>query len=304
MPFRNILVAVDGSEYSQRAAEYAFWLAGELDAEISAQHVVDPRLVELFIAPEFGEELGFSVAADTEDRVFRAIKKIGTVVLELFAKEAKERGIAVESHLDIGHIVEEVVKRSRTHDLVVMGHKGKGAKQSPSNLMTGSVAERVVLNSYSPVLVAVNSLKEIDQLLVAYDGSEAAKGALLAAEQMAKETHKTLRALTVVAEGESAAEAQITVEQGEPYLREFHDKDVFRIEKGPHAQTLMDYAEKSRSLLIMGAYGFKRVDEMVLGTTASQVVRNSPTSVLVFKHEGKAGKGGKKAASAGTAKKS
>ncbi|MBZ0187782.1 MAG: universal stress protein, partial [Candidatus Obscuribacterales bacterium] len=94
MPFRNILVAVDGSEYSQNAADYAFWLATELSAELVAQHVVDPRLVDLFVAPEFGEELGFSVAADTEDKVFRAIKKIGNVILELFVKEAKGRGIS------------------------------------------------------------------------------------------------------------------------------------------------------------------------------------------------------------------
>lgn len=294
-------MAVDGSEYSQNAADYAFWLATELSAELVAQHVVDPRLVDLFVAPEFGEELGFSVAADTEDKVFRAIKKIGNVILELFVKEAKGRGISVESHLDIGHIVEEVVKRSRGLDLVVMGHKGKGAKQAPSNLMTGSVAERVVLSSYAPVLVAVSPLRDVEQLLVAYDGSEAARGALLAAEQLARETSKKLRALTVIAEGESEVQAKLTIEQGEPYLREYHNSDVFQIEKGPHAQTLMDYAKNNKSLLIMGAYGFKQVDEMVLGTTAAQVVRNSQTSVLVFKsasHVTKAQRA-KKAASTG-----
>ncbi len=283
MPFRNVLLALDGSEYSQRAAEYAFWLSSELDAELSAQHVVDPRLVDLFIAPEFGEELGFGQAVDTEEKVFKAIKRIGKVVLELIEKEAEKRGVSIDSHLDVGHVVEEIVKRADEHDLTVIGHRGKGHKMSPTNLMTGSVAERVVYSTRDPVLVAVSPLDQCEQFLVAYDGSEASRGALLAAEQLAKETHKSLKALTVVAEDEKVSEAELIVEQSEPYLREFHRKDVFSIEKGAHAKTLMDHAYESNSILVMGAYGFNRLEDLVLGNTATQVVRQTRTSVLIFR---------------------
>lgn len=283
MPFRNVLLALDGSEYSQRAAEYAFWLSTELDAQLTAQHVVDPRLVDLFIAPEFGEELGFGQAVDTEEKVFKAIKRIGKVVLELIEKEAEKRGIEIDSYLDVGHVVEEIIKRADKHDLTVIGHRGKGHKMSATNLMTGSVAERVVYSASDPVLVAVSPMDEVEQFLVAYDGSEASKGALLAAEQLAKETHRSLKALMVVAEGEKVTEAELIVEQSETVLREFHRKEVFSIEKGPHAKTLMDNAYSTNSILVMGAYGFSKIEDLVLGNTATQVVKQTRTSVLVFR---------------------
>ena len=68
MTFKNILVALDGSSSSQLAADYGFWLATNLGASLSAQHVVDPRLVDLFVEPEFGEELEIATGASTSYR--------------------------------------------------------------------------------------------------------------------------------------------------------------------------------------------------------------------------------------------
>ena len=283
MPFREILVALDGSQYSQNAAEHAFWLANELDASIVGQHVVDPRLVQLFISPQFAEELGFQEAVNTEEKVFRAIKKIGAVVLDLFKKEAEKRNLKVEVHLDVGHIVEELVKRSEHADLVVVGHRGEGNKQSPSNLVLGSVAERVVSLVDCPVLVATQPLAEVDQLLVAYDGSEASVGALLAAEQLAKEAHKPLKAITVAASPDKKSEAEYIVQQGEKFLRECQDHEIFDIRVGAHSQTIIDYATETNSLLVIGAYGHNRSEEMLLGSTAVNVIRRAVTSTLVYK---------------------
>ena len=284
MPFRKMLVALDGSEYSQRAADYAFWLSNELDADVTGQHVVDPRIIDLFIAPEFGEELGFSSQADTEEKVFRAVERIGKVILDLFVKEAKSKGLEVETFLDVGHIIDEVVKRADNHDLLVIGHRGKGHRETPSNLIIGSVAERIISLVKGPVFVAVNPPEQIEQFLVAYDGSEASIGALLAAERMAIETRKKLQALTVVSDKKHRSEAEYTIEQSEPYLKNYGEKDVFLLKEGPHTETLVDYAKKSKSILVMGAYGFNKQEEQILGSTATNVIRSAATSVLVYKH--------------------
>lgn len=285
MPFRKMLVALDGSEYSQIAADYAFWLSNDLDADVTGQHVVDPRIVDLFIAPEFGEELGFSSQADTEDKVFRAVERIGKVILDLFVKEAKAKGLQVKTHLDVGHIVNEVVKRSDKHDLLVIGHRGKGHKETPSNLIIGSVAERIISLSTGPVFIAVNPPNEIEQFLVAYDGSEASIGALLAAERMAVETRKKLQAVTVVSDPKHKGEAEYTIEQSEPYLKNYAEKDVFLLKEGPHTETLVEYAKESNSVLVMGAYGFNKQEEQILGSTATNVIRSTNSSVLVYKHK-------------------
>jgi|AGTN01.1.fsa_nt_gi Universal stress protein UspA and related nucleotide-binding proteins len=281
MPFRKILVAIDGSEYSQIAADYAFWFANELDASVTALHVADPRLVELFIAPEFGEELGFDEAADTEDKIFRAIKKIGTVILDLFKKEAESRGLTVETHLEVGSIVDEVIKRSKDFDLIIVGHRGRGHKRSASHLMTGSVAERIVSESHTPVLVAVEPQADVSQILVAYDGTDASRAVLLSAEKLAMETRKNLAAMPVVPHSKDPNQVVVAVEQVEKSLKEYHDQDIFVTEEGHHAKELIDYANRSDSMVVLSANGHNG-DES-LGGMATYIVRRTQTSVLVFK---------------------
>jgi len=282
MPFRKILVAIDGSEYSQIAADYAFWLSNELDATVTALHVADPRLVELFIAPEFGEELGLDEAADTEDKIFRAIRRIGTVILDLFKKEGESRGVDVETHMEVGYIVEEVIKRSGEFDLIIVGHRGRGHKRSASHLMTGSVAERIVSESKTPVLVAVEPLSEVSQILVAYDGTDSSRQALLAAEKLAMETRKNLAAMPVVARSKDPQNVTVAVEQVEKALQEFHDQDIFITEEGHHARELIDYANRSDSMVVLSG-NENNGEEQSLGSTATYIVRRTQTSVLVFK---------------------
>src|SRR6516162_7409163 len=176
MTFKNILVALDGSSNSQLAAEYGFWLASNLGASLAGQHVVDPRLVDLFIEPEFAEELGFGTSVETSEKVFSALRKIGKVVLDLFAREAASRGIKITTFLDEGYVADELVKYGDQFDLLIMGHRGKGRRTLPSRLMLGSIAERVAINADVPILIAVQPVTRVKQILVAYDGSEPARG--------------------------------------------------------------------------------------------------------------------------------
>ncbi|PWT98647.1 MAG: hypothetical protein C5B53_06475 [Candidatus Melainabacteria bacterium] len=283
MTFKNILVALDGSSSSQLAADYGFWLATNLGASLSAQHVVDPRLVDLFIEPEFGEELGFGISVDTSDKVFNALRKIGSVILNLYATEAASRGLKTTTFLAEGYVAEEIVKYGDKFDLIILGHRGKGKRSMPSRMMLGSMAERVALNAGVPVLIARQPVDKVKQILVAYDGSEPARGALLMAENLAKNTGARLKAVTIVTSDQNKAESKFLVEEGERFLREYSDKDVFAIEEGAVTNTLLGYAEDTNSLLVLGAYGFTNPDRNVLGSTTTAVIREAKSSVLVFR---------------------
>lgn len=287
MLFDKILVALDGSQNSRNAAEYAFWLSSNLDAEITGQHVIDPRLVDLFISPEFAEELGFSCSVDTSEKVFSALKKVGRVILDLFVREANERGMQVATCLDEGYIVECILSRLKEHDLLIMGHKSREDSEMPLNIVLGSVAERLAVNSKKSVLIASRPLKEIEQILVAYDGSEPSRGALLMAENLAKNTNCKLKAVTVVPPDSDLRSTKILVQDGEKYLREFWPENVFYHKEGLVAESLLDQAKTSNSLLVIGAYGYNNKEQNVLGSTTTEVLRKAVASTLVFKPIGK-----------------
>lgn len=283
MTFEKILVALDGSKFSQTAAEYAFWLASELDASLTAQHVVDPRLVELFVAPEFAEELGFSQSLETSEKVYSAIRKVGKTILNLFGTEALSRAIKTHCMLDEGNIVEEIVNRSKDFDLVVVGHRGRGERKLPAALVVGSIAERVAVSSQIPTLIAVQPVSAVKQIMVAFDGSEPARGALLMAENLAKNLAKPLKAVVVVDNKKQVAEGTAICEQGAELLREYWAEDVFCLKIGKTAKVLREYAQETNSLLVVGAYGFKTPEENVLGSTTTQLVRRAECSVLLYR---------------------
>ncbi|MBX3149728.1 universal stress protein [Candidatus Obscuribacterales bacterium] len=282
MSFENILVAIDGSKNSQIAAEYGFWIANKLDASVTGQHVVDPRLVDLFIEPEFAEELGMDVSVDTSERVCKALKKIGKVILDRFETEAKHRNFDVKVNLSEGYIVEEILRYSQQFDLLVVGHRGRGDRELPAHALLGSVAERIVLGSQLPVLIAVQPIDRIEEILVAFDGSEAAKGALLMAENFAKNVNLKLKAV-VVCDDDTESGARAIAEQGEKCLREYWSQDVFSIQKGDVHQILLERSESNNSLLVLGAYGFKSPAQNVLGRTTTSVIRQTQKSVLVYR---------------------
>ncbi len=283
MTFKKLLVTLDGSKSSQIAADYGFWLAANLNASLAGQHVVDPRLVDLFIEPAFAEELGFSQSCDTADKVFFALKKIGKVILQLFGEEASGRALRADTYLDQGYIVEEILKRAENYDLLIIGHHGRGQPPAATEAAIGSVAERVAVDSPVPVLIASQPLPAIKEILVAFDGSEPACGALLLAEDLARASGSRLRAITVVPDSSALSEAHMMVEQGQSYLRHVWSDPVFEIKEGSFVPTLLKAAQAAGSLLVLGAYGFSDPNRNVLGSTTSAIVRKSAASVLIFK---------------------
>lgn len=289
MTFKRILVSLDGSKNSQIAADYGFWLASGLNAELAAQHVIDPRLVDLFIEPEFAQELGFAQSVEASEKVFSALRKIGNTILDLFAKEAMSRSLKTTVFLDEGSVTEGILNYSKEFDLLVMGHRGREQRKLPAHLMLGSVAERVVACSKIPVLITVQPVREIAQVLVAYDGSEASRGALIMAEELCRQLERPLRAITVVASSSHEKEqVGLLIEQAHSYLREKHDKEVFvtKYGDGSVSEEIINFADYSSSLLVVGAYGYSDPERNTLGSTTTKLLHGSRTSMLVYKPPG------------------
>jgi len=282
MPFKKILVAVDGSACSQLAIDYALSLGTAMNSLVTGVHVIDPRLMDLFIAPEFAEALGFATSVSSSEAVFAALTKIGNVLLDLFKKQAKGK-VEAETLLSVGWIAEEIVRHGDAQDLIVIGHHGKGERQKPVSTIIGSVAERVAVFSKKPVLVASHALAEVRNILIAFDGSEPARGALLLGQALAQKTGRPLKAIVVAKSENQMSEARLTLEQGLTLLKQNRNEDTFAIEIGKTSEVILEYADGSRALLIIGAYGYGTAEDNVLGSTTTSVIRKARTSVLIYR---------------------
>jgi nucleotide-binding universal stress UspA family protein len=138
MPFSRILVAVDGSDGSQRAFDKALELAGLTGATLLALAVEGPL-------PAYAATVGEVDEVKREKDVF-----FERLLADVRAR-AEDAGVPVEVELRPGHAAELIVDhaRERGADLVVLGHRGHFLRDR----MLGSTADRVAQHADCPVMI-------------------------------------------------------------------------------------------------------------------------------------------------------
>lgn len=140
--FRRMLLPVDGSDASLKAAEYALELAVCEDCEVLVLHVVDEDVAE--------DMARFSDRS--REAVLENMKNSGLEYISDIRKKAADREIDVETEVAVGVPSRVILSEARKRDIdvIVMGTVGrKGARR----VLIGSVTERVIEHSNIPVLV-------------------------------------------------------------------------------------------------------------------------------------------------------
>jgi nucleotide-binding universal stress UspA family protein len=147
--FSKILVAVDGSEQSSKAAEYAIEIGKKYSAQLTALTVLDiskpKHLSSTFItAPTYAMrelEEERKEAQQWLDKIANIVSEKGNNNIQF--KSQIEKSMSVE-----GTIVD--YSEQENIDLIVVGTKGRSGF---TKLLLGSVASKVVTYAHCPVLV-------------------------------------------------------------------------------------------------------------------------------------------------------
>lgn len=136
--FKRVLVAVDGSEGSEKALECAISICNAVEASLTAL-AVEGRL------PAYAASLGEVDEVKTEKDEFFSR------VLEHAKRTAATAGLVIETDLIPGHAAEVITQYARAHghDLIVIGHRGHFL----GDYLLGSTADRVAHHAHCPVIV-------------------------------------------------------------------------------------------------------------------------------------------------------
>ena len=142
---RKILVAVDGSEASKHAVDFAAELAEQISAEIQLLTVVPPLL------------LTSSGLIKLKSKAIReCANEMETIFWEILAKslsevQKKRPKLKVSTKLRMGEPYKKIVQTAKLgkFDLIVMGCRGLGSRFTA----LGSVSSRVIDEASCPVVV-------------------------------------------------------------------------------------------------------------------------------------------------------
>lgn len=138
MPFEKILVAIDGSDCSNRAFAKALELATLAQAHVTALAVEGPL-------PAYAATVGEVEEVKREkDRFFRALAAQARL-------EGERAGIEIDVDVRPGHAADVIshVAEEGGYDLVVLGHRGHFVRDR----LLGSTADRVAEHAPCPVMI-------------------------------------------------------------------------------------------------------------------------------------------------------
>jgi nucleotide-binding universal stress UspA family protein len=144
--FKHVLVAVDGSPYSQAALPTAVEVAKKFGTDLFVVHVFEH---------DRGRATAYSIESPAE----------ATQLVADAVKTARESGIAAAGDVfDVaaGHVAKAIIEAAGANevDLIVMGSRGLSDVQG---LLLGSVTHKVIQLARVAVLVARGSIPVTDK---------------------------------------------------------------------------------------------------------------------------------------------
>jgi nucleotide-binding universal stress UspA family protein len=139
---KNILVAVDGSDCSYHALDFALDLARKYSAKILVLTVVPPVFLPISSLNVMKSKAVEEVTIELENSFKAILSK---------ANEKAKKQVNVLTRLGHGSPDEVIIKTAKSEkiDMIIVGSRGLVRKDSA----LGSVSSRVVDNAACPVLV-------------------------------------------------------------------------------------------------------------------------------------------------------
>jgi hypothetical protein len=288
MRVEKILLATDGSEYSEGAIREAIKLAKKCSSRLSAISVIEAN-------PEF-EALAPQIIENRE--------KTARQNLDAVQARARQEGVDCDTIVREGEesykfIVDEALKNKST--MIVMGRRGRtGLKR----LVMGSVTARVIGHAPCDVLVVPKAAQlDFRNIVVATDGSRYSVAAASEAVGLAKRNGSALTVISVVpSELMTVMDLDFTVNQrellAEKEMREA-EKNARAVKEaaqkeglapkafvlsGKPADTIIESAKDANAdLIVVGSHGRTGLEKLLMGSVAERVVVLASCAVLVVK---------------------
>jgi nucleotide-binding universal stress UspA family protein len=137
---KNILVPIDGSQFSNLAMDKAKEFADVFGSTVTLLYVDDSR------------QYIFNYNPEVERRYNKMFKKVSKEVIEGGKKRLADLGDRLKFEIKEGNIANTILDYANENDidLIIIGPHGKGKIQ---RFLLGSVANKVATYSNKPVLI-------------------------------------------------------------------------------------------------------------------------------------------------------
>jgi nucleotide-binding universal stress UspA family protein len=137
--FNKIILAVDGSDASKKAAQKAFSIAKKTGIDVVVIYVM---YFPIATVP--------TLQSSDMSYINDVMKKQGQAILNEIERMASEHDVKIQKVLAEGIPDDEIIKLTHKNDLIIMGSKGHSTLD---RILIGSVSENVLHHSKAAVMI-------------------------------------------------------------------------------------------------------------------------------------------------------
>jgi nucleotide-binding universal stress UspA family protein len=273
MAWKNLLVALDGSPYSDCAARLAVFLAGKLDAAVEGVHVVDTAMMDATFIADLSGSVGFQPFLNLTGEMREALRAVAQTVVADFRSKVEAAGVRGTARIAEGIVVPELLGASERADAIFLGSLGVGSKRAK---LLGGHSDALLRKLSIPAIVCPEAGDRFSRVLCAFDASERAVRALSTVRELAEKTASSIDVLTVEVDSVEVEKRRLAALA---LAGSDRVKVSFESATGHPDEEILKRLP-AHDLVALGSHGHGRIVEMVLGSTTERVLRRSPVPVL------------------------
>lgn len=280
----KILVPVDFSDRSKKALEVANTFAGLFDGMITPFYSHMP-------ISELDEPYALGMSSKLYQKFDELEATLNNRVKDIANQNVDEKYLS-DPVVVIGNAAQGIVDISDKFDYVIMSSHGRTGF---SRFLLGSVAEKVLRLSHTPVMIVENEsdVGNFQKILVTTDFSENAAEAFPHAIKIAKQTDGIIDLVHILSFNQfEEKEKDLSLRKireerlkllKKEYFNEISDQVNHKVivsQDSPHEAIFHHVSKHPYDLIIMATVGRTGINYLMMGSTTANVVRHVKSAVL------------------------
>ena len=274
----DILVCLEGSASGLRAAELAIEVGRDLAANLVGLAIVDEPDIRAWELTGIG---GASYKRQRDDALLGEAQALAQERLDAFAARCWAAGVRMRALELRGRPAKTILEEIQRHDLTLLGRDANFRFETEDE--DKKTRDTILRHAGKPLIVVPDDpLPAGTAVLVAYDGSTAARRALI---RFAGSGLARGRQVHVAAVDDDGATAWATATRGVELLGELGIAASVHnlVPPGSVAEAILERREKlDAGLMVLGAYTRSRFARMLWGSVTEEIV--DKTVVPLFLH--------------------
>lgn len=282
---KTVLALVDDSAYSSSVCALLISLSRQTSIQVTLLHVLERNAVS--VPQDLSGAIGLGARSTLLDELSRQdentarneLANARSLLSRTVQKLHDHDVINVTPLLQHGTLLDALQDNVTSADIIILGKRGTYSEAKQTSL--GRHFEEVLQQNNKPVLIASREVKPINNILIAYDGSQNADN-MVAYVKQSDIFKDALYTILMVGEDNAAHRAQ--TERVAEALRLCGRNATTKLVNGKASDAIADYLmAKDFELLIMGAFGHSTLRRWIVGSTTREIIAKAPIPVLVIR---------------------